>query len=249
MATSSRLGAAALLVTLGGCESPRAIPPGLTRELHDQVQFCESMDEDIEDWCVFQVLHEAQNLAGEPFYKLCKSMHVTDARDACLEKLARLEESSAYVNLCTEIEQVRLRESCYLMRAEQTMRSAPSIYDVIAACQKTGSLTHHCLGHVPAQRNSLWQSQGGVQALYRDAQAIVATVPESATTSGVGFGFGTAIRDMAGPQGSVACQAFAVNTDARSACVQASTATLGGGGGPGGPTGPGGGIPGGMASP
>ncbi len=238
--------AAALLLAMGGCESPRTIPSGLSAELQQQVEFCESMDEDVEDWCVFQAVHDSFNVPGEPFYRLCKTMTEPDAHDACLETLARTAESSAYANICTEITSSRLRESCYLMRAEDSMRSAPSIFDVISACQRTGSLTNHCLGHVPAQRKSIWQNQGGVMALYRDATAILQTVPAAASSTGVGFGFGTAIREMAGPQGASACQAFPVNTDARSACVQASTAEVGGGASGGGP---GGMVPGGIAPP
>ena len=246
MRTLSHTWAAALLLAASGCESPRAIPSGLSAELQQQVEFCESMDDDVEDWCVFQAVHDSFNVPGEPFYLLCRTMTVPDAHDACMETLARTAESSNYPNLCAEILSSRLRESCYLMRAEESMRSAPSIFDVISACQKTGSLSHHCLGHVPAQRKSIWQNQGGVMALYRDAIAIVTNAPEAASSTGVGFGFGTAIREMAGPQGASACQAFQINTDARSACIQASTADVGGnasGGGPGGM------VPGGIAPP
>lgn len=234
----------ALLVAGVGCESPRAIPGGLTNELKEQVEFCESMDEDVEDWCVFQAMHDSINVRGEPYYLLCKSMTNSDARDACLETLARTDESSGYAEICAEIQQVRMRESCYLMRAEQTMRSSPSIFDAVAACQKTGSLAHHCLGHVPAQRKGLWQRQAGLQSLYMDLQAILSVAPKEASQTGVGFGFGTAAREMGGAQGISICQAFG-NTDAGRGCMEAATSgapNLSGGGA-------GGAIPGGMAPP
>lgn len=205
-----------LLLALLACDRPRDIPEEASSELAEQVRFCERMDREVEDWCVFEAVHSSiTKVEGDVFYALCRSMRETDARDACLELFARRDEAAGYKTLCQEIQQQRLRESCYLTSAERVMRTAETIVEAAAACDRAGNLKHHCLNHLPAQRQSFWSQRGGLQSMAYELQVLVQADPYPATLNGFGHSAGLAARALGAQGGSPICSALGSGEAAR----------------------------------
>ncbi len=209
------------LALLGACEhlgqGHSEVPPAFAEKL----AFCEKMDSEVEDWCVLSALQTSDyNLGGETILGLCRGMQDTDAHDACLEFLSRLDASQGMGDLCAQVMQVRLRESCYLSISERAMRAGPSIEDGIAACRKAGSLQSHCLSHLPAQRSVYWQQNGGFPLMGQELGRLVSTEPDALSLTGLGFGTGVAALALGGPQAIQACYYYG-NSEAGRACQEA----------------------------
>lgn len=194
----------------------RTIPEGTPADVAEQVRFCAQMDRGVEDWCVFEALHGGKAIPGESFYGLCRGMADSDARDACFELFSRLEESREVPELCAQIQQQRLRESCFLTIAERVMRSSGPIQDSVVACQKAGSLEDHCLSHLPAQRQTVWMQSGGLPAMATELQTLLQINPAAAGYHGLGFSAGNAALQLGGTNGAGVCSVFGDSTAGRS---------------------------------
>ena len=195
------------VLAVAGCRRNITVPPELQAAFGDQIAFCERMSGDVVDWCIYQMVNDNAR-PGQDYYPLCKALRDQDARDGCLEMFGRTDEAARYEDVCVEIGQQRLRESCYLTMAERTTRVSGTISAVIAACQKAGDRELHCLTHVPAQRVSLWQSWGSAAIMSQEIAALIQSDPQISGQAGFGHSVGQAAIELQGAQGEALCHLF-----------------------------------------
>lgn len=196
-----------LLATLTGCRRTIQVPAELQAAFGDRIAFCERMSWSVIDWCIYQMLGDAAR-PGQDYYPLCAQMRDVDARDACLEQFARTDESSKYDDICAQIEQPRLQESCYLTNAERTAREASTIQTVIEACNKAGNRRMHCLNHTPSQRASLWRTWGSEALMTQEIRTLILTDDDLVRQVGFGRAVAQTGLELLGAQGESLCQLF-----------------------------------------
>lgn len=205
-----------LVSLLLGC-GVRPVPEGTPQSVADKVRFCADMDSDVQDWCVLGAVQTAEVLPGQVIYELCRDLRDSGARDACFEYFSRLDTSiGREEEICSQVQQQRLRESCWLSVSERVMRSTASIEEVASACRKAGTLEAHCLSHLPAQRQTVWMQNGGFGLMYRELETLLTLSASAADMSGLGFATGVAANAMGGQSGAGICRVFGQGEAGRS---------------------------------
>ena len=197
------IGLAALLLT--GCGEPDmtgGLPADLAAKLRKDLAPCAEADPLLRDWCVNEALETREDLSGTDVLAVCERMTDAGARDACLELASRDVDAALPDGFCDRIEGQRLRESCWLGVADQALLDPAATIDaLLAACEASGSLSGHCVSHIPDRRHAVWEGQGGVEALTSDMTAALARFPEAGQFVDVGNAIAKAAQLLGVPAG------------------------------------------------
>lgn len=216
-----------LFAGLSACRG-RAVPEGLPAPLTAGLRFCQDMRGEAEDWCSLEMIKtEGGDLRTEQAAAVCLGMTSTGPRDACLELAVHMREPEAWRDLCAQIVDPRLRDSCWLGVADsQMMSDRYSVDDVVEACQRTGDAVLHCLAHITERRARAWHARGGLSAMVEELPVVVAAFPQIADFVDFGNGVARAARVLGATPGDLSACALLPEGGARRGCEGLMAAEL-----------------------
>jgi len=168
---------------------------------------CAGLDGSLAAFCEARAIVAAPAAGADALPGRCRALP-EDARDFCLDGLARRRDVRLQASDCEAASAVRFRESCHLWLAERAFREADDVGPGVRACAAAGSLRSHCLSHLAFSRGDRWAA-GGLAAALADVDGLLAGIPDAPALPNVGGTVGEYAFRALGPAGAPAvCARF-----------------------------------------
>ena len=181
---------------------------------------CDAADGTEADWCRLRVVQSdaARAGSGDELTAVCEAIERPVPRDICFERSLNTLQAPT-TDVCGRIGDERLRDSCYLAKADRLLDTVDDPQRARVICEGLADHEEDCLVHFLTRRDDAWQHQG-VDAMNDQISALVQGNPE--VDSMVEFGgkvgrMSTSLGLLPGSRNP--CAVFSANSPAKAGCA------------------------------